>query len=128
MSTIEQVTKIAAIHMQSILSFTKDHDAPFKSLITVNVDGVTKTMLLVGMVKGVDQRACCLAILNPDHDLVEKATFKQIESESLFKETVPSHCDSARYVWTDRLNKEGVSPNGIQYRARKPKPVSYIIH
>ena len=127
MNTTEQVKKIAAIHMQGILSFTKDHNAPFKSLITVNVDGENKTMLLVGKAQGAGQRANCLAILNPDHDLVEKATFRLIESESLLDETFPQHCDSARYVWTDRLNKEGVSPNGIQYRARKPKPVSYII-
>ena len=116
--------------MQSILSFTKDHDAPFKSLITVNVDGEDKTMLLVGKAHGDGQRASCLAILNPDHDLVEKATFKLIESESLFKETVPKHCDLTRYVWTDKHNKDGVSPNanGIQYQARNPKPDSYIIH
>ena len=128
MNNLEQINKLSATHMQSILSFTTDHDAPFKILITVNIDGVTKTILLVGMVKGVDQRANCYAILNPDHYLAEHATYRLIESESLFKQLVPKHCDSVRYVWTNKLNKDGVSPLRAQYQARKPKPVSYIIH
>ena len=128
MNTTEQVKKIAANHMQSILSFTKDHNAPFKSLVTVNVDGGDKPLLLLGMADGKAEKSYCMGILNPDSYLVEHACSNLALYEHVFKKTVAKHCDLAILVWVNPINKDGVSPRGYRYIAQKSKPVDFIIH
>ena len=127
MNSIEQVKKIAAKHMWDILSLTSSQNAPFKSLITANVDGKDLPLLLNGELQGTGKWSGCMAILNPDPYLVEHATGTLALYEPLFKKTVAMHCDLAIFVSINVLNKDGISPRGYQYKARKPKPVDFII-
>ena len=127
MNTIEQIKKIAAKHMWDILPLTSNQNAPFKSLFTVNIDGKDLPLLLNGELQGTDKWGGGMAILNPDPYLVEHASATLAFYEPLFKKTVASHCDIAIFVSTNVLNKDGISPRGYQYKARKPKPVDFFI-
>jgi hypothetical protein len=44
--------------------------APFKALITVEIDGEHKPLLLVGTVHSRVEDGSCIAILNPDPELI----------------------------------------------------------
>lgn len=127
MKPIEQVTKIAAQHIWTILPLTDSQNAPFRTLITVKIDGKNIPLLLIGTVQGADEKGAFMAILNPDSYLVEHANSTLALYENIFKKTVATHCDLAIFVWTDKYNKDGVSPRVYQYKALKSKPVDYII-
>lgn len=120
MNSTEQIRKIAAKHMWDILPLTTKKYASFKSLIPVNVHGEDDQLLLIGELDGTDKNGNCMAILNPDSYLEENATHELFDP-TYYKKTVAKHCESSMYVWTNKINKDGVSQRSRQYKARKVK-------
>ena len=107
--------------MWDILPLTTKKYASFKSLIPVNVHGEDDQLLLIGELDGTDKSGGCMAILNPEPYLIEHATGTLAFYEPIYKKTVAKHCESSMFVWTNKINKDGVSQRGYQYKARKVK-------
>jgi hypothetical protein len=126
-SLVERIKAIAVAHFLAVLYASADHQAPFKLLITIQVDGEPKPLLLVGTAHGRVEDGSCIAILNPDQELIDKLSGCWGANSAIFKEAVAKKCDLAVALWIDAYKVNGVD-NGIIYIAKQPKPAKFVVH
>jgi hypothetical protein len=93
----------------------------------VPVDGEPKPLLIVGTAHGKVADGSCIAILNPDQDLVDKLGGSWGAHPVIFRETVAKKCDLAISLWIDAYKVDGVG-KGIIYIAQQPKPAKFLVH
>jgi hypothetical protein len=126
-SLVERIKAIAVAHFLAVLYASADHQAPFKLLITIQVDGEPKPLLIVGTAHGKVEDGSCIAVLNPDQDLIDKLGGSWGAHPFIFKEAVAGKCDLAISLWIDAYKVNGVD-KGIIYVAKQPKPTKFVVH
>jgi hypothetical protein len=97
-------------------------DGPFRSVMSVDVDGETKPLLLLGMTHRSFGDGRCTAILNPTPDILEKAS----PMVGYSKWDFIGKCDMACYQWIITNGEPHVSGR-YTYKARKPQPARTVM-
>jgi hypothetical protein len=125
-SLVERVKFIAVKHFIAVLGSSADHQAPFKSLITIDIEGKHMRLLLTGTAHGVVEDGSIIAVLNPDQELVDKLSGGWGCNSAIFREAVAKKCDLALNIWVDAYK-----PNGVclitQYVSREPRPDAGLV-
>jgi hypothetical protein len=124
---VERIKAIAVAHFLAVLYASADHQAPFKILITTQVGGTRKPLLIVGTAHGKVEDGSCIAVLNPDQELIDKLGGSWGAHPFIFKEAVAQKCDIAISLWIDAYKVNGVD-KGIIYVAKQPKPAKFVVH
>jgi hypothetical protein len=109
-----------------ILHSSAADQPPFKGLITVEVDGEHKPLLLVGTAHSRVEDGSCIAILNPDPELVDKLHGGYGGNPALFKEVIAKRCDMAIILWIEAYKNNRVVV-GATYKNRMPAPAKFEV-
>lgn len=122
----ECIKKIAIRHFLSVLPVSAAHQAPFKTLITIDVDGEQMPLLIVGTAHSAVEDGSCIAVLNPDPQLATKLSGSWGANTRIFKEAVAKKCDMAIALWIDAYKKNGVVETA-RYVARESASARFSV-
>jgi hypothetical protein len=125
-SLAERVMLYAIRHFINILGMCADHQAPFRTLVTIEVDGEHKPLLLVGTAHGAVEDGSVIAVLNPDQELVDKLSGAWGCNSAIFREAVAQKCDLALNIWVDAYKQDGVCVM-TKYIARQAMPAKFRV-
>jgi hypothetical protein len=124
MDIIEQVKEVAVGYLKGVMTIGPDDDATFRMLITTSVDGEAKPLLLLGNAHRKFDDGHCIAILNPDAELVDKLGAGCGCSGFNLKELVTKRCDVMLDVWIQGDIRATI---GSRYRAHSFKPAKFVV-
>lgn len=113
------IHRLAAASSEIVLAAIRysDHGGTIRALFTLNIDGSPKPVLLIGSAHGSHKDGEVIAILNPDHELLDRLQPGLGYSGGLLKEIVTGRCDAMVRVWIEAYRKD---PSSIidRYRPR----------
>jgi len=90
----EQIQQVATAVLGAVLKSSPSDDAGIKTLVSAEIDGQQKQLLIVGNTHRFFHDANCIAILNPDDSLVSKIRPGVAYMSGALKEMVSGCCDS----------------------------------
>lgn len=125
-SPVDKVKTIAVSHFVSVLTASPEMDGLFRSLLTVEVDGERKPLLLVGNAHGRIEDGHIIAILNPDQELLDQIVPGCAYNGFILKEILAGRCDLALDLWVDAYKVNGVA-ECIRYVARQVRPAAFKV-
>jgi hypothetical protein len=120
------IQQVAVRFFLGILHSSAQDQAPFMALITVEIDGEHKPLLLVGTAHSRVEDGSCIAVLNPDFELVGKLTGGYGANPAIFRETLAKRCDLAIALWIDAYKKDGVGV-ACTYKNQTPAPAKFSV-
>jgi hypothetical protein len=123
---LARIEKIAVGVFKSVLAGSANHQAPFKALVTIQVDDAHKPLLLVGTAHSAVEDGSVIAVLNPDQELVNKLNGGWGCNSAIFREAVAKKCDLALNIWVDAYKPDGVCLI-TKYMAREPRPAKFSV-
>ena len=126
MNTVEQVKQAAVRHFLGVLPSSAGDNGMFRSMSTMHVGGENKPLLLVGNAHSRVEDGHCIAILNPDQELIDKIHAGCAYSSAILKEIVAKRCDLALDVWIDAYKADGIYLGPV-YKSRNPKPAKFVV-
>ena len=85
-----------------------------------------KPLLLIGNAHSKIEDGHCIAVLNPDMELVDSLVAGCGYERSTLKWEVAKRCDVALDVWIDAYKTDGVFV-GTRYRSRNPQPAKFAV-
>ena len=124
MDIIEQLKQMAVGYLKGVMAIGSDDDATFRMLITATVGGEVKPVLLLGNAHRKFDDGHCIAILNPDAELVDKLGAGCGCSGLNLKDMVTKRCDVMLDVW---IQGDMRSTIGCRYRAQYFMPVKFVV-
>lgn len=90
----EQIQQVATMVLGAVLKSSPSDDAQIRTLISTEIDGQQKQLLIVGNTHRFFNDADCIAILNPDKSLVSKVRPGVAYMSGALKGMVSGRCDS----------------------------------
>lgn len=108
MSLKELLKKYAIEAVINALS-EKNDDKGFKEIVEIDLAGETKTLFLVGYADRNIEDGSCIAILNPEKELLERIKPNVAYSGAILKEIIAKKCEFMVQVWVDAYKKDGVA-------------------
>jgi len=124
MHVIEQIKQVAVAMFSSALSVAPDHDGYFRAMIPFKLGNETKPLLLQGTAHGKIEDGHVVAILNPEHSLLDRRLTGC--SRAVLKDIVTNKCDAALDIWVDAYRENGVTVM-TRYRSRNPQPAKFCV-
>jgi hypothetical protein len=121
-----QIQQAAVKFFLGILHSSAGDQAPFKALITVEIDGELKPLLLVGTAHSRVEDGSCIAVLNPDRELVGILSGSYGGNATVFREVVAKRCDLAMTLWIEAYKDNRVIV-GARYRNKTPSPAKFSV-
>lgn len=122
----DEIKKIAVRLFESVLGVSADHGGTFRLLVTAQVGEVDKPLLVLGNAHRKVEDGHCIAILNPNKDLLDKVTAGCSYMGSSLKDIVAGNCDAMIELWIDAYKKDGVCEIST-YNSRSPQPAKFSI-
>lgn len=125
----DKIAKIAYSVFVPIMRASPERDhGVFKLMMTVDVDGQAKPLLLAGNAHANIEDGQCIAILNPDKGLENEVGGGVAYNEAILKDIVAGKCDAMFMFWFETY----VAPeNQIavigEYNSRTPKPAKFEV-
>lgn len=119
-----KVTEIAYGIFNTLLVSSDNNDTPFYALIDINVDGVIKPLLILGLTHPSHEDGRVIAILNPDTDLVSRLSAMCGYDDQIIKEIVSQKCDLMVSFWVDAYKADPV-PYVFSYKSRTPSTAKF---
>lgn len=117
-----QIKQVAINYFAQVmsLSLTNGQDVTelFKVLMTIQVDGETKVLLIFGKTHPFFGDGQCYAVLNPSQLVLECVNPLYSYEKSAFA----GECDFMVLQWVNTNGKEPRAAGGYRYKARKPQP------
>ena len=121
-----RIVVMAVNHFLNVLQMSADHQGRFKTVITVQIDGESKPLLIAGTAHGAVEDGSCIAVLNPERELVDKLSGCWGAHPPIFKEVIAMKCDVGVSLWIDAYK-----PNGVveitRYVAKQPCPARFVV-
>lgn len=119
----DQLTKIADSVFRTLLPVSAEERGIFRLLITVNVDGAAKPLLIVGNAHPRIEDGDCIAVLNPDRALLEEVSGGVAYGGGI-KEIVQGKCDAMVHLWIEAY---GANETTViySYTSRTPSPPKF---
>lgn len=110
-----------------VLYSSAGDQAPFKALITIDIDGERKPLLLAGTAHSRVEDGSCIAIVNPDPELIDQVYGGLGGNPGVFKEIIAKRCDFALALWIDAYMNNRVLV-GARYKNRTPAPAKFAVN
>lgn len=123
---INEIKEIAVNVFSTLLRVSADHDGTFRLLLTVQVGEFTKPLLILGNAHRKIEDGHCIAILNPDNDVLDQVIAGCAYMGSSLKDVIQGKCDAMIELWIDAYKKDGVSEIS-KYQSRSPQPPKFNI-
>ncbi len=124
MDIIEQVKQMAVGYLKGVMTIGPDDEATFRMLITATVGGEVKPLLLLGNAHRKYDDGHCIAILNPDAELVDKLGAGCGCSGANLKDMVTKRCDAMLDVWVGGGSRTSL---GCRYKAQSFQPAKFVV-
>lgn len=122
-----QVQHAAVQFFLGVLYSSAGDQAPFKAVITVEIKGEKKPLLLAGTAHNRVEDGSCIAILNPDPELIEMLHGGWGVNTYALKEVIAKRCDFALVLWIEAYKDNRVVV-GARYRNRTPSPAKFKVY
>lgn len=122
---IEQLTKIADTVFRNLLPISAKESGIFRLLMTVDIDGAAKPLLIVGNAHSQIEDGDCIAVLNPDHDLLSELHGGVAYMAGL-KEIVSGRCDAMVHLWIEAYGSNETSVL-YKYLSRSPSAAKFRV-
>lgn len=113
-----QLTTVAESLFRTILRVSAEENGIFRALLTVNLDGTPKPLLVVGSVHPRIEDGECIAVLNPTRDLSEELRGGVAYGGGI-REIVQGRCDAMVNLWIDAYGRSATSVL-YSYASRAP--------
>ena len=126
MSAAEEVKEIAINIFNTILKSSADSGGTFRVLITAKIEEKEKPLLVVGKAHASFEDGHCIAVLNPDENVLDKVQGGVYYHGDFLKKTVQGKCDLMVELWIDAYKEDGVSVTG-KYQAREGNEAKFEI-
>jgi hypothetical protein len=126
MSAAEEVKEISVNIFNTILKSSADSAGTFRVLMTAKIEEKEKPLLVVGNAHASFEDGHCIAVLNPDENVLDKVQGGVHYHGGLLKETVQGKCDLMIELWIDAYKEDGVSVMG-KYQARGGKEAKFEV-
>ena len=99
----DRVKQIAESIFRAVLKVNADNQGTFRVIISVKVSDEIKPLLILGNAHGKIEDGTCIAILNPDEDLLSDS---RVIADSIYygdtlKTLVRDRCDLMLRLWID---------------------------
>jgi len=109
MSIADNVKEIAVNIFKSVLKVSANKGGTFRILITADVEGNEKPLLIVGNAHASFEDGHCIAVLNPDEEVVNEIKGGVAYLGDILKNKVQGRCDLMLELWIDAYKEDGVS-------------------
>lgn len=122
----QHLRQLAARQFWSVLPGSPHAHGRFKAVVTTDVEGETKPLLLVGSAHRNFDDGYCIAVLNPEHALIDEIPPGCAYTDSLLREQVRKRCDAAVLV----LFGGGAGKDGWvtgSYTTKTPAPSRFCV-
>ena len=122
----QNLRQLAARQFWSVLPDSPYAHGRFKALVTVEIEGETKPLLLVGSAHRHFIDGYCIAVLNPERALVDEIPPGCAYTDSVLREQVRKRCDAAVLV----LFGGGAGKDGWvtgSYTTKTPAPSRFCV-
>jgi hypothetical protein len=127
MSALNEVKDIAVDIFDSVLKASADSGGIFRVLITAKIEGKEKPLLIVGNANSSFEDGSCIAVLNPDKDVLQRIQGGVYYHNDILKKTVQGKCDLMVELWIDAyIKKDGVCMT-TKYQACESREVTFEI-
>lgn len=121
----EELKEVVTGVFRSILSVSADTCGTFRLLITANISGTAKPLLIVGNAHKHFEDGHAIAILNPDELLLgDVAAGTGYLPTNLLRQIVKDKCDAMLELW---ITTSTVADGARPYFARAFKPAKFSI-
>jgi hypothetical protein len=107
----EQLTKIADSMFRTLLPLSAEEHGNFRLLMSVNVDGAPKPLLIVGAAHPRIEDGDCIAVLNPDPELMDELA-GGVAYGGRLNEIVQGKCDAMVHLWIEAYGRK---PTDVLY-------------
>lgn len=116
MDTKQRIEQLAFSIFVHAMQLSPEH-GPFRVVVSIDVDGETKLLLILGMTHQRFGDGRCTAILNPSQEILDSYD-PQVGYD---KWSYTGKCDMVCHQWIITNGEPHVS-GGYTYMARKPQP------
>jgi hypothetical protein len=123
---IKALTDIGVGIFKAALAGSADHTAPFRMLMTTQVGGESKPLLVVGTAHGYVEDGSIVVVLNPERGLVDQLNGSSGAYPVIFREIVQKRCDAAVSLWIDVYRRNGVIESA-SYVSRTAAPARFSV-
>lgn len=123
---LDKLAKIAEPVFRALLAHSAEERGIFRVLMTVNVDGSPKPLLIVGNAHPRIEDGDCIAVLNPDESLQKEVT-GGVAYMGHIKTIVTGRCDAMVHLWIDDYGAKKVTMIW-SYKARQAAPAKLEVH
>lgn len=122
----QHLQQLAARQFWSVLPGSPDAHGRFKAVVTTEIEGETKPLLLVGSAHRNFDDGYCIAVLNPEHALIDEIPPGCAYNDLILREQVRQRCDAAVLV----LFGGGAGKDGWvtgSYTTKTPAPSRFCV-
>lgn len=123
---IKQLADIGTTIFRTLLPLSAEGDGTFRTLLTCSIDGETKPLLLIGNAHRRIEDGTCIAVWNPDQELVQELIAGCGYNEAQLKELVGGRCDAMALLWIELYVKDTTTVLG-KYKAREFKSARFTV-
>lgn len=125
---IDQLQETVTSLFLAVLKVSADHQGTFRLIVTANVDGEKKPLLVVGNAHKHVEDGHVIGVLNPVEEIVHstKVAAGVTYSGGLLKEIVAGKCDAMVELWVDAYKNDKVARIS-SYISRKKQPAKFKV-
>lgn len=122
-----KVSKIVECIFKSILSSSFGYQRTFRALITVEIEeNEPKPLLILGNAHSKFDDGHCIAILNPDEEILNKVQAGCAYLGGLLKKIIQGKCDLMVEMWINANDKDGGTVFN-SYKSKTSKPAKFKV-
>lgn len=121
----DNLTQVAEAVFRTLLPLSAQEDGIFRLLMTVNVDGSPKPLLVVGNAHPRIEDGDCIAVLNPDPGILDEVAGGVFYGGGI-KEVVQGRCDAMVHLWIEAYGGKETSVL-YHYTSRTPAPARFRV-
>lgn len=122
----DKVEKVASSLYSCALESSAETDSIFRTLVNVDFDGSLKPLLVVGTTHPYFGDGHCIAVLNPDKNLLNIVIAGVGYADFFLKEVVRGKCDLTLALWIN-TNVGFRADRTFKYKCRKASPARFSL-
>lgn len=125
---IDQLQETVTSLFLAVLKVSADHQGTFRLIVTANVDGEEKPLLVVGNAHRHVEDGHVIGVLNPVEEIVQstKVAAGVTYTGDLLKEIVAGKCDAMVELWIDAYKNDKVARIS-SYISRNRQPAKFKV-
>jgi hypothetical protein len=119
---IDKLQEAVASLFMAVLKVSAGHHGAFRLMVTVEIDGEEKPLLVVGNAHKDVEDGHAIGVLNPTRELAQgsRVAAGTAYPADLLKEIVAGQCDAMVEIWVDAYKNNKVSRLS-SYKSRTPQ-------